>query len=403
MPEYSPRYLVMVTADSNANKYYRLTPHGDTWTAEYGRIGGSSQSRIYPKSQWDSKYNEKIRKGYVDQTDLVKDLIVKEDVSQPEYREIENRAIAEIVSRLQQMANQAIKENYTISSDKVTQAMVDEAQVILTNLLTIDKVDVFNAALLNLYTVIPRKMATVKSHMATDPSQFAEIISKEQDLLDVMKGQVVQKQVVDQTVSKEPINDKTILEHLGLVFEECTEDDVARIKSNLGSCANRFHNAWKVTNLRTQERFDRFVEENEIDDVRLLFHGSRNENWWSIINTGLVLRPTNAVITGKLLGYGLYYAPKAQKSLGYTSLSGSYWAHGSSQYGFMALMNVAYGKPYDVHTFDSKYGGFTYDVLQKECPGANCVHAHAGSMLRNDEIVVYKEEQCTIKYLVELR
>ena len=393
----------MVTADSNANKYYRLTPHGDTWTAEYGRIGGSSQSRIYPKSQWDSKYNEKIRKGYVDQTDLVKDLIVKEDVSQPEYREIENRAIAEIVSRLQQMANQAIKENYTISSDKVTQAMVDEAQVILTNLLTIDKVDVFNAALLNLYTVIPRKMATVKSHMATDPSQFAEIISKEQDLLDVMKGQVVQKQVVDQTVSKEPINDKTILEHLGLVFEECTEDDVARIKSNLGSCANRFHNAWKVTNLRTQERFDRFVEENEIDDVRLLFHGSRNENWWSIINTGLVLRPTNAVITGKLLGYGLYYAPKAQKSLGYTSLSGSYWAHGSSQYGFMALMNVAYGKPYDVHTFDSKYGGFTYDVLQKECPGANCVHAHAGSMLRNDEIVVYKEEQCTIKYLVELR
>lgn len=403
MLEYTPRYLVMVTAGANNNKYYKMSPNGDTWTAEYGRIGGSSQTRTYSKYQYESKYNEKIRKGYVDQTDLVKDLIVKEDVSQPEYREIENRAIAEIVSRLQQMASQAIKENYTISSDKVTQAMVDEAQVILTNLLTIDKVDAFNAALLNLYTVIPRKMATVKSHMATDPSQFAEIISKEQDLLDVMKGQVVQKQVVEQTVSKEPINDKTILEHLGLIFEECTEDDIARIKSNLGSCANRFYNAWKVTNLRTQERFDRFVEENEIDDVRLLFHGSRNENWWSIINTGLVLRPTNAVITGKLLGYGLYYAPKAQKSLGYTSLSGSYWAHGSSQYGFMALMNVAYGKPYDVHTFDSKYGGFTYDVLQKECPGANCVHAHAGSMLRNDEIVIYKEEQCTIKYLVELR
>lgn len=404
MPEYSPRYLVMVTADSNANKYYRLTPHGDTWTAEYGRIGGSSQARIYPKSQWDSKYNEKIRKGYTDQTDLVKDLISEEaPESNPEFKEIENRAIAEIVDRLQQMAKQTIKENYTISSDKVTQAMVDEAQNILTGLLTIQDIDEFNDTLLKLYTVIPRKMTTVKSHMATDPSQFAEIISKEQDLLDVMKGQVVQKQVVEQTVSKEPINDKTILEHLGLIFEECTEDDVARIKSNLGSCANQFHNAWKVTNLRTQERFDRFVEENKIEDVRLLFHGSRNENWWSIINSGLMLKPTNAIRTGAMFGHGLYYAPKAQKSLGYTSLNGSYWAHGNSKSGFMALMNVAYGKPYDVHSFESKYGNFTYDILQKECPGANCVHAHAGVMLRNDEIIVYKEEQCTIKYLVELR
>ena len=37
------------------------------------------------------------------------------------------------------------------------------------------------------------------------------------------------------------------------------------------------------------------------------------------------------------------------------------------------------------------------------CPGANCLHAHAGhGMLRNDEIVVYKEEQLTIKYLIEI-
>ena len=59
--------------------------------------------------------------------------------------------------------------------------------------------------------------------------------------------------------------------------------------------------------------------------------------------------------------------------------------------------------PYDVHSFDSKYYDFNYERLQKACPDANCLHAHAGSMLRNDEIIVYKEEQCTIRYLVELR
>lgn len=63
---------------------------------------------------------------------------------------------------------------------------------------------------------------------------------------------------------------------------------------------------------------------------------------------------------------------------------------------------IAHGKPYNVDRFDSKYYNFNYEALQKACPGANCLHAHAGEMLRNDEIIVYKEEQCSIKYLIEL-
>jgi len=395
--------LVMVTAGANNNKYYRMTPHGDSWTAEYGRIGSSSQRRTYSKSQWNAKYNEKINKGYVDQTDLVKDLISTEKPKQSEYKEIENKVIAEIVERLQSMARKAISENYTISSNKVTQAMVDEAQTILTSLLTIEDRTKFNETLLKLFTVIPRKMGSVRNYIAQDDTQFAKIISREQDLLDIMKGQVVQKQAIEEVKNDKPINDKTILEQLGLEFEECTIDDIAKIKVALGSCSDKFHKAWKVKNLKTQERFDKFVKDNDISDVRLLFHGSRNENWWSIINSGLVLRPTNAVITGKMFGYGIYYAPKARKSLGYTSLSGSYWANGSSSSGFMALMDVAYGNPYDVHSFNSKYYNFNYEALQRACPGANCLHAHKGQMLRNDEIIVYKEEQCTIKYLVELK
>ena len=403
MPEITPRHLVMVTAGANNNKYYDMTPHGDSWTATYGRIGSGSQTRTYPMSQWNSKYNEKINKGYVDQTDLVKDLISTEKPKQSEYKEIENKVIAEIVERLQAMARKAISENYTISSNKVTQAMVDEAQTILTSLLSIEDKSEFNNTLLKLFTVIPRKMGSVRSYIAQDDTQFAKIISREQDLLDIMKGQVVQKQVIEEVKDDTPLYDRTILEQLGLEFEECTVEDVARIKVALGSCSDKYHKAWKVKNIRTQKRFDDFVKDNNIKDVRLLFHGSRNENWWSIINSGLVLRPTNAVITGKMFGYGIYYAPKAKKSLGYTSLSGSYWANGNSSSGFMALMDVAYGKPYDVHSFESRFHTFDYAALQKACPGANCLHAHEGSMLRNDEIIVYKEEQCTIKYLVELK
>lgn len=401
MSEIKPRYLVMVTASANNNKYYKQIPHGNTWTAEYGRVGSNPQRREYPMSQWDSKYNEKIRKGYVDQSDLVEDLIQVEKPSKSEYKEIENKAIAEIVERLQSMARQAISENYTISSNKVTQAMIDEAQDILTSLINIDDVESFNETLLKLFTTIPRKMGNVQSYLSKSKDDFPGIIQKEQDLLDVMKGQVVQKQIIEEAKEDETQSENTILEHLGLVFEECTPTDIARIKAELGSCADKFDMAWKVTNLKTQERFDKFVKDNDIKDTRLLFHGSRNENWWSIINTGLVLKPTNAVITGKMFGYGIYYAPKAQKSLGYTSFG--YWTRGNATEGYMALMDVAYGKPYDVHSFDSKYYNFNYERLQQCCPGANCLHAHAGSMLRNDEIIVYKEEQCTIKYLIRLK
>lgn len=401
----SPVYLVMVTANNN-NKYYRMIPHGDTFSVEYGRVGSSCQKASYSMSQWDKKYNEKVKKGYVDQTHLVQDLIQKEEPTTKDgYKEIVNKAIAEIVERLQSMAKQKIQQNYKVSSQQVTQAMVDEAQKVIDKLMNSTKVKEFNIILLELFGVIPRKMSNVKDYLASNETDFARILKDEQDLLDVMRGQVVQH-TVDNSKSEattEEEKGETILEAMGLEFEEVTDEDVAMIKSLLGDCRDKFYKAWRVKNIKTQKRFDDFVEKEKVSKTKLLWHGSRNENWWSIINTGLVLRPTNAVITGKMFGYGIYYAPKARKSLGYTSLSGSYWARGNSNSAFMALMDVAYGKPYDVHSFDSKYYNFNYERLQQTCQGANCLHAHAGAMLRNDEIIVYKEEQCTIKYLVELR
>lgn len=392
----------MVTACNN-NKYYKMIPKsGDRWVAEYGRVGTSPQRREYGMSCWESKYREKIKKGYVDQSDLVEDLIKTEMPEHDGYRAIENQAIAEIVQRLQNMARKAISENYTISANKVTWVMVDEAQDILTQLLTITDVKQFNDTLLKLFMTIPRSMVTVNLYLAKSDSDFPRIIKREQDLLDIMSGQVIQQQKVDDSPDVAE-KDYTILEQLGLIFEECTENDIIKIKSALGSCADKFHKAWRVTNRKTQEKFDNFVQNAEYKEVKSLFHGSRNENWWSIINTGLVLRPTNAVITGKMFGYGIYYAPKARKSLGYTSLKGSYWASGDQDIGFMALMKVAYGKPFHVYDYDYKYQSFNKQALQRVCPGSGCLHAHEGRMLRNDEIIIYDEAQCTIEYLIELR
>lgn len=397
--EYTPRRLVKISADANNNKYYDMTPMGSIWEAAYGRVGASPQRRTYSLRDWEKKYNEKLAKGYVDRTDLVQDLIEVKP-SADEYAPIPQESIAEIVRRLRETARQAVAQNYTVSSDKVTMAMVEQAQSLLNSLVEESDLNAFNTLLAELFGVIPRRMASVRSHLATSVDQFGDIIRREQDLLDVMRGQVYVPQPV-KVVDTAPVQ-QTVLEANGLVFEEATPEDIIKINSCLGSCADKFRQAWRVRNLRTQQAFDAYVFPDHIA-TKLLWHGSRNENWWSIINGGLVLKPTNAVITGKMFGYGIYFATKARKSLGYTSLSGSYWTKGSANSAFMGLYEVAYGKPYDVHSFSGAYSSFNYEKLQAECPGANCLHAHEGQMLRNDEIIVYQECQTTIKYLVELK
>lgn len=402
--EIRPTYLIMTTAENN-NKYYNMFPEGDKFRVEYGRIDSTKTTRYYPISKFESQAKSKIKKGYVDVTDLKKVLVEEISSANPEspYKEIENAAVRAIVEKLQSLARETIQKNYTVKASAVTQDMVDAAQKIIDTLAnSCSTVEEFNDNLLKLFTVIPRKMGNVRDYLASQQEDFAKIISKEQDLLDVMRGQIYVKPENEPVEAVEK-KQQTILEELGLEMEETTPDDVALIKTLMNESASKFRKAWRVKNLKTQERFDKFVAENDIKDTRLFFHGSRSENFWSILKTGLVLRPTNAVITGKMLGYGCYFAPKCAKSIGYTSLSGSYWASGSDRTAYMAIFDVAYGVPYDVYQFDSKYYSLDYDKLQQFKPGANCVHAHADrGMLRNDEVVVYKEDQMTIKYLIEI-
>lgn len=402
--EIKPTYLILVSAQNN-NKYYNCFPEGDQFRVEYGRVDATKTTRYYPMSKWNSQISSKLKKGYQDVTDLKKDLVQEISTANPEspYKEIENAAIRAIVEKLQSLARETIRKNYTVKASSVTQDMVDAAQKVIDALANYSStVEEFNDNLLKLFTVIPRKMGNVRDYLASKTEDFAQIITKEQDLLDVMRGQIYVKQDDEPSTTVEK-KQQTILEELGLIMEEATADDVALIKTLMNESAGKFRKAWRVTNLKTQDRFDKFVADNDIKDTRLLFHGSRSENFWSIMKTGLVLRPTNAVITGKMFGYGVYYAPRCAKSIGYTSLSGSYWARGGSNTAYMALFDVAYGTPYDVYNFDSKYYSLDYNKLQQFKSGANCLHAHADrGMLKNDEIVVYKEEQMTIKYLIEI-
>ena len=391
-------HLVMVTAANN-NKYYDMTEQGDTLLVKYGRIGSTETTKTYPISKWDSIYAQKIGKGYKDETALT---AVTQVIAKDDYKPIENKDIAAVVEFLREQARETVRKNYTVGSDSVTQDMVDEAQAKLDYIFrraTSITVQQFNDELIELFHIIPRRMSQVQDYLADNTADFGKIIEREQKLLDVMAGQVVAK-VTTVNEGNSGNKNQTILEAMGLEFFPVDDKDIAIIKKELGECAYMFYKAWRVENKATRKKFKDFLKGKGRFVKKLFWHGSRTENWWNILRTGLVLRPTNVVINGKMFGYGLYFAPKARKSVGYTSLRGSYWAGGYSNYGFLALCEVAYGKPYDV--YDSQQG-MTWERLQKVAPGCSSLHAHAGRSLRNDEVIVYREDQVTIKYLVELK
>ncbi|UVX33167.1 MAG: Poly(ADP-ribose) polymerase catalytic domain [Bacteriophage sp.] len=112
-----------------------------------------------------------------------------------------------------------------------------------------------------------------------------------------------------------------------------------------------------------------------------------------------MIRPSGAIYTGSMFSDGLYFANKARKSIGYTSLSGSYWAGGNNSKSLLAIFKVNVGNQKHIYKHDSS----CYNITEKNLLPYNSVYAHGGADLRNDEFIVYNPNRCTIKYLVEIR
>ena len=105
-----------------------------------------------------------------------------------------------------------------------------------------------------------------------------------------------------------------------------------------------------------------------------------------------------------MFGTGLYFAPKAKKSVGYTS--SGFWASrtGSANYSsnsvLLLVFKVAMGKTKDIQVWNSACS--TLDEASVRQQGYDSVFAHQGASLRNDECIVYNDDACTLSYIIEL-
>ena len=287
-----------------------------------------------------------------------------------------------------------LESNYSVSYDKVTQEMIKEATDILKNMRNQSNVFCINGELLALFQVIPRKMKKVEDYLLKDISELPTVLEREWDLLDVMKGRMLAQQ--DKQNQKEKT--ETVLASLGLDISLVTDScRLQQIKKNMGAeSADKFARAFRVRNKKTDERFYQYMKDKAYSekDIHYLYHGSRNENWYGLMTKGPVLRPEGVIITGKAFGNGIYFAPRAKKSIGYSSLLGSYWTGGTQHKGYLAVYKVLFKNQKDVDV--------SHPYSLRNIKPHDAVYAHKGVSLRNDEVIIFREQQATLQYIIEL-
>ena len=405
--EYLELMFVGMTATGTGNNQrFTMENMGDgNFKATVSRVGikvgiNKPRSFLAPMEEWDDVYAQKISRGFLlTKTKKMAKKVIKKS---GDNNALDDKDVEDIINFLLRAANQTISQNYSVSIDDISDEMIEFGRNILKEL-DRDKdtlsVAAFNAKLHQLYAAIPRRIDNLSKMDVHRPKEFADKLSNEQELLDFMVAQIRSNDAVLD------LHNPTILEAYDMEWRCVDDAEKKMLKDMLGGNRAQYMRAWKVSNNKTELSFQKYCSEHNLTEesgITRLFHGSKTENFWSIASNGLYLNPTGVAITGKAFGHGIYFAPLAKKSLGYTSRANSYWAHGVSDRGYLAVFKVATGEVYDIYG-EGKGVPDNYKQLQDKHPGADCLWAYAGKgYVINDEVIVYREDQCTIEYLIEM-
>lgn len=378
--------LVFVSED-NHNKFYYMTDLGNgKFKAEWGRIGTTGQTMEYPILMWDAKLQDKLKKGYTQMAATVK-------VNRASDIKIADPEVKKLIQYLIKSAKTTLEASYQMTAGAVTQAQIDTAQALLNKASRLAKNGQhtqaeINSILKELYQAIPRRMTDTRKYFLRDDYQLPflmELLQAEQNLLDTLESQ------------SDKNSRKVSLEAFGLDIQVASQADRDLIASATDFKVGN-QRIFKVTNKTTEAAFKGGKK------TRLLYHGSRNSNWLAVLQKGLRIRPAGVQATGSMFGDAIYFANKAGKSLGYTSLKGSYWASGAEPVGYLAIFEVATGKEWPLLK-DQRYQNWMNKIdsnrVKKE--GFDSVFAKGGADLKNDEYVIYDSSRATIRFLIEVK
>lgn len=378
--------LILISAE-NSNKFYTMHYDGksDVVNVEYGRIDVTSQKTTFHISLWESKYREKLKKGYFDVSGLV---FV---TTSQELKQIGNSKVAALIELLKRYRDNLVRNTYSVKATSITPQQIQKAQEILSDIAVSSSLSEaeINKKLIALYTTIPRNMNKVQHHLL--PSiDLSRTLQSEQDNIDAVKSSVSVN-----NASSDLKTDTTLLDVLGITIEECkdtTELDYL-LKQNFG---RRVEAIYCLNKASEDVAFDNWMQKQKNKEKRILLHGTRCSSVLGIFQYGLKIRPSgNFHYSGSVYGTGLYFSETTSKSLNYTG-------HDADK--FLLVYEVHVGNPFVYKGWrirENDQFDLTLENLNKR--GFDSTFVEAGNGLLNSEIITYTENQNRLKYLIHIR
>lgn len=375
--------LIFVDAEKNSNKEYEMREKGDgTFDITFTRVGKTPQHDNQPMKRWDSKLNEKLKKGYKKITHLVtvvetQDAALSGDAS-----------IDAFLTRLLESSKNAFKQTYRVSAAAITQLQVDAVQEVINkinDLLKVnDDVTATHSLFIELWHILPREMSDVRWYLPKSIDGAKITLAQEQDNIDNAN---VQKFFVS---TGENLG---LLDNLGIEISPKLVAPPQDLLDFMGSKWVNVKGVYRVSKPSLETRFKAFVDTASDKTTSLRYHGTKWQNGMAILQTGLrILGSKSATYSGSMLGDAIYTSRDFDKSRNYSD-------------GLMFVLNVHTGKPLMV-TEERHVRNYTWDDLQKL--GYHSVNADPGVYtgwvrLQRHEQTIYREDQQTFMYILDVK
>lgn len=216
-------------------------------------------------------------------------------------------------------------------------------------------------------------------------------LNEKKELLDIMSSAVKAHDSFEKTVKEKYESLNIELKCLSKRTKE-----YKRLVENLDKTSgSNHHYGFKIKEIYEVKDMVGHKEFNPYNvEVMELFHGTRNENILSVMQSGLKIKPSSAIHTGSMFGRGIYFADCSTKSAnyccGYNNSS-----TGNLDTNYLFVCDVATGKI-------KEYNDAKVD-LYKAPHGFNSVMGKRGKSLIHNEYIVYNTNQVKIKYIIEFK
>lgn len=420
---------VCANAAGNNNKFWEIKLYDDfSVHIRNGRVGGNGE--IQPPKEfgsmeaaeafWNTKTKEKLspRKGYTKFKGMLTEssqvnITSSNNLADIALKQIETSSGSETANLIKYLTTKNIHNitsatTITYNADSglfktplgiVTKEGIDEARVLLDNIAPfVKKGDHHNSQFIDY----------LQDYMQLVPRKIGRKFVPEEIIADMTAIQV-ENQILDsldaslQKVLSAPVDDgsgkKTDEPRIFNVKVEVLKDSKVfdHIKDFYNKTRNRMHTSYnlqpkKVYTIEISHMKKAFEERGtKVGNIMELFHGTKTANLLSILKGGLVIpKGHESHVTGAMFSTGLYFSDQSTKSLNYSQ---GYWSGGSRDNNpYMLIADVAMGRYYVPPGPSNSLPMKGYD--------STFAKAHQSGVV-NNEMVIYRTEQCNLKYLIE--